>query len=588
MKIDSTKENIGDPYVVRASSSTPKGHNAEFTLITTEGTYVDTFTFTIVIGTYNYLVWNPDPTPVPGRNIDSILIKHNYAGVYSTTLPVTDLGRYEAIFVCLGMYPNRYVIVNGSAEANALVNYLNSGGRMYMEGSDVWYYDPGYANGYDFGPLFGIQGLADGTGDLSPVIGENGTFTRNMNFAYGGENSYVDHIDPIGTGFLIFHDGDNAYNCGVANNPGVYRTVGTSFELGLLYDGAVPSTRAVLLDSIMMFFGIASTDETPPSAPFVTQARKSGNNAVLTWNKVITDTSGHTETTHHYVVYRNTSPSFVPGHSDSIGYANHPDTTYADINALSASSSYYYLVKAVDTASHMSRKSNMAFVLHRTVNENPGATDKNWVSLPFKSNYSTVSQLANDLSPGGDPLIKITNLTDAQGYQNWLWDPEFGEWSGLVDYSIEPGRALEMVTVRDTVVVLVGASTARDSIRLNENPGATDKNWVSIPYNAVYSYVSQLANDAAPTGDPLIKITNLTDAQAYQNYLWDPEFGEWSGLVDFAIERGRGYEFVTMRDTYWKPTVYSNTARDVWAGSRSKTSLKVYGGNAAADRKSVV
>jgi hypothetical protein len=32
--------------------------------------------------------------------------------------------------------------------------------------------------------------------------------------------------------------------------------VGTSFELGLLVDGVVPSTRAVLLDSIMKFFGI--------------------------------------------------------------------------------------------------------------------------------------------------------------------------------------------------------------------------------------------------------------------------------------------------------------------------------------------
>jgi hypothetical protein len=60
----------------------------------------------------------------------------------------------------------------------------------------------------------------------------------------------------MGTGFLIFHDEDNDYDCGVANDATTYRTVGTSFELGLLTDASPPSTRAALLDSIMRFFGI--------------------------------------------------------------------------------------------------------------------------------------------------------------------------------------------------------------------------------------------------------------------------------------------------------------------------------------------
>ncbi|MBN2621517.1 T9SS type A sorting domain-containing protein, partial [candidate division WOR-3 bacterium] len=68
-------------------------------------------------------------------------------------------------------------------------------------------------------------------------------------------NSWMDHISPTGTGFLVFVDGNNAYDCGVANDAGTYRTVGTSFELGLLTDGSGVSTRAALLDSIMKFFG---------------------------------------------------------------------------------------------------------------------------------------------------------------------------------------------------------------------------------------------------------------------------------------------------------------------------------------------
>jgi hypothetical protein len=125
---------------------------------------------------------------------------------------------------------------------------------VYLEGGDVWYFDP--PTGYDFCGLFGINASADGTSDMGPVVGELNTFTQSMNFNYGGENQWMDHIDPAGNGFLIFHDGNDNYNCGVANNAGNYRTVGTSFELGSLTDASAPSTRAVLLDSIMHFFGI--------------------------------------------------------------------------------------------------------------------------------------------------------------------------------------------------------------------------------------------------------------------------------------------------------------------------------------------
>jgi len=185
----------------------------------------------------------------------TILTNLGYSGDYSTTL-ASDLGLYQAVLVCVGIYNDNYVIDAGSSEALALVDFLeNQDGRMYLEGGDIWYYDPPYQGGYDFGPLFGIQAVSDGTDDLGPVVGESGIFTEGMNFNYTGENSYIDHINPTGSGFLIFHDGNDAYNCGVANDPGTYKTVGTSFELGLLTDGSPPSTREALLDSIMNFFG---------------------------------------------------------------------------------------------------------------------------------------------------------------------------------------------------------------------------------------------------------------------------------------------------------------------------------------------
>jgi hypothetical protein len=135
-----------------------------------------------------YYIWNPDPTPTPGENMHTILTNLGYNGDYGTTL-APDLTQYQAVFVCVGIYSNNYVIDASSAEALALVDFLeNHSGRIYLEGGDVWYYDPPYQGGYDFGPLFGINAESDGTGDLYTAAGQPGTFTEGMSFSYDGEN----------------------------------------------------------------------------------------------------------------------------------------------------------------------------------------------------------------------------------------------------------------------------------------------------------------------------------------------------------------------------------------------------------------
>lgn len=206
------------------------------------------------------MVWNPDPTPAPGMAVDSLLAELGFTGNYSTSLTTENLDMYCAIFVCVGIYSSNYVINAGSPEATALENYLNAGGNMYLEGGDVWYYDP-LGSGYNFCPLFGIQAQSDGTSDGGPFAGEIGTFTQDMYFQYAGENSFIDHINPTGTGFLVFHDTDNSYNCGVANAADTYKTVGLSFELGGLVDAGAGNSRHDLLDSIMNFFEITTDVE---------------------------------------------------------------------------------------------------------------------------------------------------------------------------------------------------------------------------------------------------------------------------------------------------------------------------------------
>jgi len=265
----SSKDNTSNPFVISSLSSTPSGHIATFTLAVSEDSgYVDTFYINIKIGAGgDFLIWDPDPNHSSASEIETALEAVGYNGVYTTDLSVYygELQYYQAVFVCVGIYSTNYTIPDGSADATALVNYVNGGGRMYLEGGDVWYFDPQYNSGYDFGPLFGINPTSDGSSDLATVQGQSSTFTTGMNFSYSGENNWIDHISPTGTGFLIFENSSPAYDCGVANDAGSYRTVGVSWEFGGLVDGSPPSTKEALADSIMHFFGILVGQEEKPA-----------------------------------------------------------------------------------------------------------------------------------------------------------------------------------------------------------------------------------------------------------------------------------------------------------------------------------
>lgn len=198
----------------------------------------------------DYLVWNPDPTPQSGTNIDSGL-GMMFFGDHLTTLP-PYLNRYKAIYACLGVYPNNYRIDSNSTEALLLREYLENGGTMYLEGGDVWCYDP-TVGGFDFGPYFSILPVGNGYNDMGPIVGEAGTFMHGKYFEYGGENNWMDRIIASDSGIEVLRDSNDNYFCGVADNRDVHQTLGTSFELGLLTNGT--STLWELLMEIQLFFG---------------------------------------------------------------------------------------------------------------------------------------------------------------------------------------------------------------------------------------------------------------------------------------------------------------------------------------------
>ncbi|MBW6460871.1 MAG: T9SS type A sorting domain-containing protein, partial [Bacteroidales bacterium] len=162
-----------------------------------------------------------------------------------------DLNLYSSVFVCLGTYPDNYVLTD--AEGLLLAGYLENGGNIYMEGADTWYYDQLWSSN-PLHPMFNITGLADGTSDLAVQYGQTGSIAEEMMYPFSGENSYIDHIEPIPPAMMMFMNSQPVYGTAVSYDAVSYRTIGMSFEFGGLTNS--DHNKDDLMIRFLDFFGI--------------------------------------------------------------------------------------------------------------------------------------------------------------------------------------------------------------------------------------------------------------------------------------------------------------------------------------------
>ncbi len=202
---------------------------------------------------HGIVIWELDPTPITG----AALVEGIRAAGYSDPIYLTkSSARYpltpdiKAVFVCLGIYSNNHQL--GSEEGLKLKNYLDSGGNVYMEGGDTWYYDPQTP----VHPYFGITAISDGGSDLTQVAGDAGTFCEGLQFNYIGENQWIDRIAPGFNSTRILHNPTVQYGVAVAHDGSTYKTIGASCELGGLQGNSVNSSRNELIRRILVYFGV--------------------------------------------------------------------------------------------------------------------------------------------------------------------------------------------------------------------------------------------------------------------------------------------------------------------------------------------
>ncbi|MHC1706705.1 MAG: C25 family cysteine peptidase [Bacteroidales bacterium] len=239
-------------FSVTADIATPSGHMADFDVslmanlgITGGGS------FSIVVGQIPILIVDLDPNHNSGTVMNTVIQGLGLSADYQTSFP-GDLNLFSSIFVCLGVYSDNAVL--NSSQGQSLKNYLDNGGRLYMEGGDTWNYDPQTA----VHPYFKITSPQDGSDDLSTLNGQAGTFTEGMSFTYDGDNNYIDRINPSGgtSAFKIFQNSSPSYGTGIAYDGITYKTIGCSHEFGGLTDGTFPSTKAELMFQYLTFLGI--------------------------------------------------------------------------------------------------------------------------------------------------------------------------------------------------------------------------------------------------------------------------------------------------------------------------------------------
>ncbi len=201
------------------------------------------------------LIWEPDPTPSSGAAMQTALSALGWDSVLVTDLLQygADLTGYQAVFVLVGIYSSNYTFSSGSAEETALVDYLDNGGNLYLEGGDVWNFDtnPATLRGY-----FNFIDEGDGSADLSTVTGAAGTFAAGMAFAYGGENNWIDRLGATAPAYELLVNTALSYGCAVAHPAGSYNTIAASFEFGGLADGSSPGTKQELMAGMLEFFGL--------------------------------------------------------------------------------------------------------------------------------------------------------------------------------------------------------------------------------------------------------------------------------------------------------------------------------------------
>jgi len=227
-------------------------------LITSNGIKTDTLVVEDYISVNDgYLVYEGVQD---GNGYSGIFIKDYLEDIvcsitYKNVLPVS-LDGFEAVFLSFGNYGSGNIVINDQI-ANILIQYLEDGGYVYLEGGNALGNDQ--AENTVLLDLFGLASAEDGTTNyIDSLGGQPDAITSDIIFSSSSQltNTYIDIYEPAEGAIAAFEESD--YGTVAVQNTGDFdqRTFCFSYALADLDDGEHPNSREELSRRICVFFDI--------------------------------------------------------------------------------------------------------------------------------------------------------------------------------------------------------------------------------------------------------------------------------------------------------------------------------------------
>lgn len=209
-----------------------------------------------------YLIWSP----TGAGHLSAVAMREavQASGRWAYIIPeldmVDDLSHYDGILVTLGVKGYEHDL--SPQEALRLMDYLDGGGRLYLEGGDFWFVGPSEGQVLDLFPYFQVVGLWDGLWDGVPYLFEplaGAGFLDGIGFDYDQGpyfnfyNDVMAHKSQSGARELMHHGDGQGFALVVANESPTWRVIGSSVLFGGLREKD-QGTTDYLMNRYLYFF----------------------------------------------------------------------------------------------------------------------------------------------------------------------------------------------------------------------------------------------------------------------------------------------------------------------------------------------
>ncbi len=238
-------------FSVTVSSSCPISHEANFYfLIETENGVEVLESFSLSIGQFPMMVINLAKDELSVSVIQATLDELNFPYIYSDTIP-SQPEIYRAIMLCLGTFYTNTALTGN--QGLLLSDFLNKGGKLYLEGTMTWYIDPQTAVHPKFST--NVTTVANWIA-FNSLLGIEGSFAEGLEIDFTGTYKLLPaYFEPISPGFPVFQvdNGENIFIMTAFEND-TYKTIGSILEFGSFGDAGDLDDRLELMLGIIEFF----------------------------------------------------------------------------------------------------------------------------------------------------------------------------------------------------------------------------------------------------------------------------------------------------------------------------------------------